>query len=83
MHYANCATFNADFDGDEINLHLPQARAPKLAPGTQALLALRSLPPAKHRLACFPLLLPQPSEQQFSCCGYRISGCTSVPRTLI
>ena len=27
MHYANCATFNADFDGDEINLHLPQARA--------------------------------------------------------
>ena len=26
FHYANCATFNADFDGDEINLHLPQAR---------------------------------------------------------
>eukprot|EP00201_Polytomella_parva_P014628 CAMPEP_0175069470 /NCGR_PEP_ID=MMETSP0052_2-20121109/18211_1 /TAXON_ID=51329 ORGANISM="Polytomella parva, Strain SAG 63-3" /NCGR_SAMPLE_ID=MMETSP0052_2 /ASSEMBLY_ACC=CAM_ASM_000194 /LENGTH=1785 /DNA_ID=CAMNT_0016336545 /DNA_START=347 /DNA_END=5704 /DNA_ORIENTATION=- len=24
MHYSNCATFNADFDGDEINLHLPQ-----------------------------------------------------------
>ena len=24
MHYANCNTFNADFDGDEINLHLPQ-----------------------------------------------------------
>jgi DNA-directed RNA polymerase I subunit RPA1 len=24
MHYANCASFNADFDGDEINLHLPQ-----------------------------------------------------------
>ena len=24
MHYANCATFNADFDGDEMNLHLPQ-----------------------------------------------------------
>ena len=24
MHYANCATFNADFDGDEINLHVPQ-----------------------------------------------------------
>ena len=28
MHYANCATFNADFDGDEINLHFPQARLP-------------------------------------------------------
>ncbi|CAD7700265.1 unnamed protein product [Ostreobium quekettii] len=24
FHYANCKTFNADFDGDEINLHLPQ-----------------------------------------------------------
>jgi DNA-directed RNA polymerase I subunit RPA1 len=24
FHYANCSTFNADFDGDEINLHLPQ-----------------------------------------------------------
>ena len=25
LHYANCAAFNADFDGDEINLHLPQS----------------------------------------------------------
>lgn len=24
MHYANCKTFNADFDGDEMNLHFPQ-----------------------------------------------------------
>ena len=24
LHYANCAAFNADFDGDEINLHAPQ-----------------------------------------------------------
>lgn len=24
MHYSNCNTFNADFDGDEINLHFPQ-----------------------------------------------------------
>jgi DNA-directed RNA polymerase I subunit RPA1 len=24
MHYANCNTFNADFDGDEMNLHFPQ-----------------------------------------------------------
>ncbi|KAH0788034.1 DNA-directed RNA polymerase I subunit rpa1 [Histomonas meleagridis] len=24
MHYSNCASFNADFDGDEINLHLLQ-----------------------------------------------------------
>jgi DNA-directed RNA polymerase I subunit RPA1 len=24
MHYANCNTYNADFDGDEMNLHMPQ-----------------------------------------------------------
>jgi DNA-directed RNA polymerase I subunit RPA1 len=24
MHYSNCATYNADFDGDEMNLHFPQ-----------------------------------------------------------
>ena len=24
MHYANCKTYNADFDGDEMNLHFPQ-----------------------------------------------------------
>ncbi|ELP88260.1 DNA-directed RNA polymerase I subunit RPA1, putative [Entamoeba invadens IP1] len=25
MHYSNCNTFNADFDGDEMNMHLPQS----------------------------------------------------------
>ena len=24
LHYANCAAYNADFDGDEMNLHFPQ-----------------------------------------------------------
>eukprot|EP01105_Mastigella_eilhardi_P026031 TRINITY_DN730_c1_g1_i1.p1 TRINITY_DN730_c1_g1~~TRINITY_DN730_c1_g1_i1.p1 ORF type:complete len:1659 (+),score=506.48 TRINITY_DN730_c1_g1_i1:65-5041(+) len=24
MHYANCSTYNADFDGDEMNIHVPQ-----------------------------------------------------------
>lgn len=24
MHYANCNSYNADFDGDEMNLHFPQ-----------------------------------------------------------
>lgn len=24
MHYANCQSYNADFDGDEMNLHFPQ-----------------------------------------------------------
>ena len=24
MHYANCNTYNADFDGDEMNCHYPQ-----------------------------------------------------------
>lgn len=31
MHYANCNTYNADFDGDEINCHLPQVRVLILA----------------------------------------------------
>jgi len=25
LHYANCSSYNADFDGDEMNLHLPQS----------------------------------------------------------
>jgi len=25
LHYSNCNAYNADFDGDEINLHLPQS----------------------------------------------------------
>lgn len=24
MHYSNCNTYNADFDGDEMNVHIPQ-----------------------------------------------------------
>ncbi|RAL50942.1 hypothetical protein DM860_005298 [Cuscuta australis] len=24
MHYANCSSYNADFDGDEMNVHFPQ-----------------------------------------------------------
>ncbi|KAK4535381.1 hypothetical protein CDCA_CDCA04G1406 [Cyanidium caldarium] len=24
LHYANCSAYNADFDGDEMNLHVPQ-----------------------------------------------------------
>jgi DNA-directed RNA polymerase I subunit RPA1 len=27
MHYANCNTYNADFDGDEMNIHFPQVSA--------------------------------------------------------
>jgi DNA-directed RNA polymerase I subunit RPA1 len=27
LHYANCQGYNADFDGDEMNLHLPQSEA--------------------------------------------------------
>eukprot|EP01132_Coremiostelium_polycephalum_P007997 gene7997-9840_t len=25
MHYCNCSTYNADFDGDEMNIHFPQS----------------------------------------------------------
>jgi len=24
MHYSNCKSYNADFDGDEMNAHCPQ-----------------------------------------------------------
>ena len=27
MHYANCSSYNADFDGDEMNVHLLQVIA--------------------------------------------------------
>ena len=40
MHYANCNTLNADFDGDEINLHLPQSELSQ-AEVTQRELSLR------------------------------------------
>ncbi|KAG8964710.1 hypothetical protein FRC05_003609 [Tulasnella sp. 425] len=26
MHYANCNSYNADFDGDEMNIHFPQTQ---------------------------------------------------------
>ena len=41
MHYANCATFNADFDGDEMNVHLPQT--------VPAQVEVRQIMEAKHQ----------------------------------
>lgn len=29
LHYANCKAYNADFDGDEMNVHLPQCNLAK------------------------------------------------------
>ena len=29
MHYSNCNTYNADFDGDEMNIHVPQGEMPR------------------------------------------------------
>ncbi|CAH1724901.1 unnamed protein product [Aphis gossypii] len=29
LHYANCKAYNADFDGDEMNAHLPQSELAK------------------------------------------------------
>jgi DNA-directed RNA polymerase I subunit RPA1 len=26
LHYSNCKSYNADFDGDEMNAHFPQER---------------------------------------------------------
>ncbi|KAL0227467.1 hypothetical protein RCL1_003611 [Eukaryota sp. TZLM3-RCL] len=30
LHYANCSSYNADFDGDEMNLHFPQTYEAKI-----------------------------------------------------
>ena len=30
LHYANCKSYNADFDGDEMNAHLPQDQLGRL-----------------------------------------------------
>jgi DNA-directed RNA polymerase I subunit RPA1 len=29
MHYSNCTTYNADYDGDEMNLHFLQSEGPR------------------------------------------------------
>uniref|UniRef100_T1JBE4 DNA-directed RNA polymerase I subunit RPA1 n=1 Tax=Strigamia maritima TaxID=126957 RepID=T1JBE4_STRMM len=29
LHYSNCKTYNADFDGDEMNIHFPQSELAK------------------------------------------------------
>ena len=42
MHYSNCATFNADFDGDEINLHLPQVSTPGHGAGRSECMEFRT-----------------------------------------
>ena len=46
MHYANCSTYNADFDGDEMNIHLPQS--------FQAVAEARTLM-ATHKQYCAPV----------------------------
>ena len=38
LHYSNCKSYNADFDGDEMNVHFPQnelGRAEVLTVGTR------------------------------------------------
>ncbi|KAJ9667928.1 hypothetical protein H2201_002114 [Coniosporium apollinis] len=36
MHYANCNTYNADFDGDEMNMHFPQNEVARAEAATVA-----------------------------------------------
>ena len=43
LHYANCKSYNADFDGDEMNAHFPQnelarAEAYTIGKNTEAIL---------------------------------------------
>ncbi|OSX75790.1 hypothetical protein BU14_0220s0021, partial [Porphyra umbilicalis] len=37
MHYANCGAYNADFDGDEMNVHFPQDEVARAEAATLAL----------------------------------------------
>lgn len=37
MHYANCGAYNADFDGDEMNVHFPQDEVSRAEASTLAL----------------------------------------------
>ena len=45
FHYANCKSYNADFDGDEINVHFPQV------------IITSNIVIYKERLVCFPPLV--------------------------
>jgi DNA-directed RNA polymerase beta' subunit len=36
LHYANCKTYNADFDGDEMNMHFPQNEIARAEGGNSA-----------------------------------------------
>lgn len=52
MHYCNCAGFNADFDGDEINVHLAQnlkaqAELSQLLDSDQNYISIRSSEPLR------------------------------------
>jgi hypothetical protein len=53
MHYANCNTYNADFDGDEMNCHFPQdeVRPPWTARGALIYFLVCGLR-SPHKSAC-------------------------------
>jgi DNA-directed RNA polymerase I subunit RPA1 len=49
LHYANCKSYNADFDGDEMNMHVPQSEAARaeamvIASNTQQYIGLSGEP---------------------------------------
>ena len=52
IHYANCNTYNADFDGDEMNMHFPQneiarAEAQQIADTDHQYLAATAVKPIR------------------------------------
>ena len=49
MHYANCNAYNADFDGDEINVHFPQSELGRAEAATLALNSAQYIVPTAGR----------------------------------
>ena len=43
LHYANCKSYNADFDGDEMNAHYPQNELARAEAYTIGLLFVNSV----------------------------------------
>ena len=43
LHYANCKSYNADFDGDEMNAHYPQNELARAEAYTIGLLSVNSV----------------------------------------
>eukprot|EP00850_Spirogloea_muscicola_P015142 SM000113S24098 [mRNA] locus=s113:326320:337241:- [translate_table: standard] len=73
LHYANCNTYNADFDGDEMNVHFPQDAGRAEAAGidhivSATLLTMRGtlLDQAQYQQLLYAACIPSPTSSTLS-----------------